>query len=89
MLVRQCMVKLKDVEHDFFERSVEWRAKAQELEPANEEIEELREAKTRSMEQLSRFLDERAENRREQLEAGLRCILSGGDVSLLYEQPEG
>merc|ERR1712070_130816 len=76
-MVRQCMGKLKEVESEFFDRNLEWRVEAQALEPADEEIEELREAKARAMDQLSRFLDTRAEERRDRLEAGLQCILSG------------
>jgi len=83
VLVRQCLGRLKDVESDFFDRSVQWRTKSQALEPVEEEIAELRETKARSMEQLSSFLDMRAEKRQDLLEAGLQRFLAGGEVMAL------
>merc|ERR1711874_869825 len=75
VIVAQCVDKLNQVESSIFERDSTWRAKLQELEPITEQINELREIKSRSMSQLNDFIEACTEKRLGRLKAGFREVI--------------
>eukprot|EP00933_Yihiella_yeosuensis_P041694 TRINITY_DN36099_c0_g1_i1.p1 TRINITY_DN36099_c0_g1~~TRINITY_DN36099_c0_g1_i1.p1 ORF type:complete len:647 (-),score=107.18 TRINITY_DN36099_c0_g1_i1:227-2167(-) len=74
-LIQQCMEKLQRLELDALEENRKYHRMTREVEPLEEDLEQLSEVKSRSSSQLQDFLDLRAKDKRSLLLTGLGRLL--------------